>query len=217
VTKRINSALRAARAWALIGGPPCQAYSLVGRSRMQSTTNPDFEKDHRHLLYREYLRIVARHQPPVFLMENVEGLLSATHSGERIFHRILSDLHEPGKALAMHGRARLRYRLYAVGKAAQSSLIAGADSIPDPGSLLVQSEDYGIPQARHRVFVVGIRDAPTPRKPTAPIERLAGICAAFRFTPHHGTAAYRATVRGKPLRNGYDSRPHLAAGICHEF
>ena len=158
VTKRINAALGGARDWALIGGPPCQAYSLVGRSRMQSTTNPDFENDHRHFLYREYLRIVARHRPPVFLMENVKGLLSATHGGERIFHRILADLHEPGKALATHGRARLRYRLYAVGQATQSSLITGADSIPDPDSLLVRAEDYGIPQARHRVFVLGVRE-----------------------------------------------------------
>ena len=158
VTRRINLALNGARAWALIGGPPCQAYSLVGRSRMQSRINPQFESDHRHFLYKEYLRIVARHRPLVFLMENVKGLLSATHGGERIFHRILSDLHEPGKALRMHGRTRLRYRLYAVGQAAQSSLINRADSIPDPESLLVRSEDYGIPQARHRVLVLGIRE-----------------------------------------------------------
>jgi DNA (cytosine-5)-methyltransferase 1 len=58
----------------------------------------------------------------------------------------------------MHGRTRLRYRLYAVGQAAQSSLITGTDYIPDPDSLLVRSEDYGIPQARHRVFVLGIRE-----------------------------------------------------------
>ena len=157
VTKRINGALAGGHAWALIGGPPCQAYSLVGRSRMQSRTNPGFEKDHRHFLYREYLRIVAKHQPPVFLMENVKGLLSATHSGEKIFHQILSDLHEPGKALAMHGRRRLRYRLYPVGQSAQKSLISGVDTIPDPDSLVVRAEHHGIPQARHRVFVLGIR------------------------------------------------------------
>jgi len=158
VTKRINTALNGAPVWALIGGPPCQAYSLVGRSRMQSRTNPGFESDHRHFLYREYLRIVARHRPPVFLMENVKGLLSATHGGQKIFHRILSDLHEPGRALKMHGRTRLRYRLYPVGQTSQRSLIAGADFIPDPDSLVVRSEDFGIPQARHRVFVLGIRE-----------------------------------------------------------
>ncbi|MBV6417427.1 MAG: hypothetical protein CMLOHMNK_02127 [Steroidobacteraceae bacterium] len=159
VTRRIGQALRGASTWVLIGGPPCQAYSLVGRSRMQSRTNPGFESDHRHFLYREYLRIVARHRPPVFLMENVKGLLSATHGGQKIFHRILSDLHEPGRALKIDGRTtQLRYRLYPVGQTAQGSLIAGADFIPDPHSLVVRSEDFGIPQARHRVFVLGIRE-----------------------------------------------------------
>src|SRR6267142_3208833 len=58
--------------WLLIGGPPCQAYSLVGRSRIIGGEGMDvYEKDHRHFLYREYLRIIARHQPAVFIMENV--------------------------------------------------------------------------------------------------------------------------------------------------
>jgi len=158
VTKRINIALGEAERWALIGGPPCQAYSLVGRSRMQSRTNPEFEKDHRHFLYREYLRIVARHCPPVFLMENVKGLLSATHGGENIFPRILSDLHQPGRALRMRGRTRLTYRLFPLVEPAQRSLIDTAEIIEDPESLVVRAEQFGIPQARHRVFVLGIRE-----------------------------------------------------------
>lgn len=158
VSRRINQALAGSTAWALIGGPPCQAYSLVGRSRMQSRTNPEFESDHRHFLYREYLRIVARHRPPVFLMENVKGLLSATHGGERIFHRILSDLHQPGRALQMRSRSRLRYRLCALVAPTQRSLIDTADIIEDPESLVVRAERFGIPQARHRVFVLGLRE-----------------------------------------------------------
>jgi len=158
VTRRIKEALRGAPAWALIGGPPCQAYSLAGRSRMQSRSNPDFESDHRHFLYREYLRIVAGHAPPVFLMENVKGLISATHGGEKIFHRILSDLREPGRALSVPGRRHLRYRLYPLAQPAQATLTSEDNALPDPESLLVRAEDYGIPQARHRVFVLGIRE-----------------------------------------------------------
>lgn len=158
VSRRINQALDGSTAWALIGGPPCQAYSLVGRSRMQSRTNPEFEKDHRHFLYREYLSIVARHRPPVFLMENVKGLLSATHGGENIFPRILSDLHQPGRALKMRGRSRLRYRLSALVEPAQRSLIDTAGIIEDPENLVVRAEQFGIPQSRHRVFVLGIRE-----------------------------------------------------------
>lgn len=158
VSKRIKQALQGARLWALVGGPPCQAYSLVGRSRMQSRTNPDFEKDHRHFLYKEYLRIVARHRPPVFLMENVKGLLSASYGGEKLFHRILSDLCEPGRALQMRGRLKLRYRLYPVGQPIQSPLMSMKGAPPSSNSLVVRAEEYGIPQARHRIFVLGVRE-----------------------------------------------------------
>jgi len=44
--------------------------------------HPDFEKDERHSLYREYLKIIADHQPPVFVFENVKGLLSARLEGD---------------------------------------------------------------------------------------------------------------------------------------
>jgi len=173
VTRRIKEALDGAVAWALIGGPPCQAYSLAGRSRMQSRSNPDFESDRRHFLYREYLRIVAGHAPPVFLMENVKGLISATHGGEKIFHRILSDLREPGRALDIPGRSQLRYRLYPLARAGQAPLASDGNALPDPESLLVRAEDYGIPQARHRVFVLGIREdlrvVPRPLDRSSPI------------------------------------------------
>ena len=157
VTARITRELNGASVWALIGGPPCQAYSLVGRSRMQSRTNPEFEKDHRHFLYREYLRIVARHQPTVFLMENVKGLISATHGGEPIFRRILGDLQYPGRALGMRDRAGLAYNLHSVVEPNASLLRDTRSLIEDPQCLVVHAERFGIPQARHRVFVLGIR------------------------------------------------------------
>lgn len=43
VREAIGARLRSAKRWALVGGPPCQAYSIVGRSRM--TSQPDFEKE----------------------------------------------------------------------------------------------------------------------------------------------------------------------------
>lgn len=57
----------------VIGGPPCQAYSLVGRSR-----DPQCMKnDHRNYLYNHYLRIVKEFQPSFFVFENVPGIKSA--------------------------------------------------------------------------------------------------------------------------------------------
>ena len=71
--------------WVLIGGPPCQAYSLVGRARR--TNDGTFAEDKKHFLYREYLDILKRFKPAVFVMENVKGLLSAGHGGESMIQQ----------------------------------------------------------------------------------------------------------------------------------
>ena len=138
--------------WVLLGGPPCQAYSLAGRSRMKDM--PGFQSDPRHFLYREYLQVLADHQPPVFVMENVKGLLSATFNGESMFARILQDLRDPYQALGLTTRHRAKYRLYGLSpKGTQTSY----DDIPGSGDFLVRAERHGVPQARHRVFILGVR------------------------------------------------------------
>ena len=71
VRKIIDDRLAGQRKWVLMGGPPCQAYSMAGRSRMTGKKN--FDKDERHFLYKEYLKIIIDHRPPVFVMENVKG------------------------------------------------------------------------------------------------------------------------------------------------
>lgn len=78
IRKIVDERLKGNELWALVGGPPCQAYSLAGRSRMMGRL--DFEKDERHLLYLEYLRIISDHEPPIFVMENVKGLLRASNT-----------------------------------------------------------------------------------------------------------------------------------------
>ena len=55
----------------IIGGPPCQAYSIVGRGRK------DMSQDPRNLLYQQYLRVLRKYKPSLFVFENVPGLLSA--------------------------------------------------------------------------------------------------------------------------------------------
>jgi len=144
----ISERLAGSDRWALVGGPPCQAYSLVGRSRMMS--RPDFEQDERHTLYLEYLRIIADHRPPIFVMENVKGLLSATIEGKSAISRIVRDLQQPGRGI--RGAPNdLTYRLYSLSEGDM------ADAEVDPRLFVVRAEEYGIPQARHRMFIVGIR------------------------------------------------------------
>ncbi len=148
VQKLIQKRLQGCRKWALVGGPPCQAYSLVGRARMKG--NPEFEKDERHFLYREYLKIIVDHAPPVFVMENVKGLLSAKVDKQPVIYRILKDLSKPKKAVSDYENG-LSYKLYSLTKEGHVT-----EDI-DPADFLVKAEEYGVPQARHRMFIVGVR------------------------------------------------------------
>lgn len=123
--------------WVLIGGPPCQAYSLVGRSRRRA--DPTFAEDEKHVLYREYLHIIREFRPTVFVMENVKGMLSSKHDGGGIFQQILGDLRDPAPDLG--------YDVY-------SFTVPGDD--PAPQEFIIRSEFYGIPQKRHRVILLGV-------------------------------------------------------------
>ena len=87
----------------VIGGPPCQAYSLVGRARNKGIKGYRADKDERHFLYEEYLRVLWEMKPEVFVMENVKGILSSKVSGTPVFPTILADLKHPGKALGKIG------------------------------------------------------------------------------------------------------------------
>ncbi|SNR34959.1 DNA cytosine methyltransferase [Puniceibacterium sediminis] len=62
----------------LIGGPPCQAYSLVGRARSKGKAGYVPEQDERHYLFREYISVLDRLRPAAFVMENGKGMLSST-------------------------------------------------------------------------------------------------------------------------------------------
>lgn len=135
--------------WVLVGGPPCQAYSLAGRSRR--TGDPTFADDHKHTLYREYLAILRRFAPPIFVMENVKGMLSSRHEGGAIFSRILDDLRNPRRDLTYSIR----------------SFVVGT-SDPQPSEFVIRSENYGVPQKRHRVILLGVRSDIGPS--TAPLE-----------------------------------------------
>ena len=93
--QKMDKALGESQDFILIGGPPCQAYSLAGRSRMlglgnlkdakdhhnkarlQQTLSEEFYRDKRHTLYKEYLNIIKIYKPSIFVMENVKGLGSA--------------------------------------------------------------------------------------------------------------------------------------------
>lgn len=146
----------------LIGGPPCQAYSLVGRSRNKGNENYTPEDDKHHYLYREYLKTIAKYWPSIFVMENVKGLISATVKGECIFTNILHDLTDPASTLKnFKCKTRYKYKIYSFTKNVQYG-----DDNCKLKDFIIRAEDYEIPQARHRVFLLGVREDLGNRRPS---------------------------------------------------
>lgn len=160
--KRIREALGGSQDWLLIGGPPCQAYSIVGRSRRQEKVL-DEQKDERVGLYKQYLRILAVHNPAVFVMENVKGLLSAETQNSRVFAKILKDLANPVNAYYQDfGRNGIQlncpgYKIYSL-----AIRPTGFDEEGNPifkqKDFIIHAENYGVPQTRHRVILLGVRN-----------------------------------------------------------
>jgi DNA (cytosine-5)-methyltransferase 1 len=145
---------KAPRNWVLIGGPPCQAYSLLGRWRQKS--GEAFDNDARHFLYRQYLQIIADHQPPVFVMENVKGLLSTKVKSEGMAHKIFSDLRYPLAATGQGSKQDLEYRFFPLVR--KEGLLLGETTDEFfPEDFIVRAEEHGIPQARHRIIILGVR------------------------------------------------------------
>ena len=142
--------------WVLIGGPPCQAYSLAGRSRNRGKAEYKPEDDHRHFLYKEYLRIIQKYRPAVFVMENVKGILTASVGENKIFETILQDLSDPD--YATHSLVcGPKYRIHSL--TSPTSYSSGDDpSKIDVGNFVIRAENHGIPQARHRVILIGVRE-----------------------------------------------------------
>lgn len=110
----------------IIGGPPCQAYSLAGRIRDEH----GMKNDYRNYLFERYIDIVRHFKPKFFVFENVVGLLSAAPDGTLITDKIYSAFREAG------------YRV-----------------TPNFRDALFDVADYGIPQHRKRVIILGISES----------------------------------------------------------
>lgn len=153
---RLEKVLDASKPWVLIGGPPCQAYSLVGRARNRGIEGYQAENDPRHFLYREYLRIIQQRRPAVFVMENVKGILSSEVGGKRIFPQILQDLADPDMALGKTDSGP-KYKIFSLVTDDVFENLAARDSV-NPANYVIRAEEYGVPQARHRVILLGVSE-----------------------------------------------------------
>lgn len=146
--ERIRDVASSGDPWVLIGGPPCQAYSLVGRARNRGVVGYKAEDDHRHFLYLHYLKILKEYSPAAFVMENVKGILSSKVGGELMFPRILADLRAPGGR-----RGGPRYNILPLVEEEGASF-----DDEDGRRYILKAEELSVPQARHRVVLLGVRD-----------------------------------------------------------
>lgn len=107
----------------IVGGPPCQAYSLVGRARDKNGMVGD-SRNYLYLLYAEFLR---KYQPKYFVFENVIGLLSAKDKdGELYFDKMCQTFRECGYSVEYkklnakdYGVLQNRSRIILIGKRGQ--------------------------------------------------------------------------------------------------
>ncbi|MDX5388399.1 MAG: DNA cytosine methyltransferase [Alteromonadaceae bacterium] len=146
----------------VIGGPPCQAYSLVGRARNKGIKGYVAEEDHRHFLYKEYLKVLDLVQPDIFVMENVKGILTAKVNGESIFEKIREDLACPARAINSD-REAIEYVLLPFAHPLEDRNLIGGFKNKD---FVIRAEEFGVPQARHRVILLGVRKGLVPKELT---------------------------------------------------
>ena len=82
----------------IIGGPPCQAYSLIGRA----VKDDNMEDDPRNYLYKLYCRFLKKYKPKMFVFENVPGLLTA--NGGKHFENIKRYLRHVGYEIELNAK-----------------------------------------------------------------------------------------------------------------
>ena len=103
----------------IVGGPPCQAYSLAGRARKSMEGNP------KNYLFRYYIEFLKHYQPKCFVFENVIGLLSAADKNGNKYLKMMTD--------------------------------GFKDAGYTTSYKTINTKELGIPQARKRIIIIGVR------------------------------------------------------------
>lgn len=183
----------------LIGGPPCQAYSLVGRARQKNVPGFTTTGDQKHFLYLEYLRIVAKFKPALFIMENVKGILTSTVGGNVMFDQIRKDLANPSATIGGRRTGEQEYVLLPIH--VPEGELRDVDAVArDPSLFTIRAESHGLPQARHRVIIMGVRkDLADAAIAVAGLDELApvSISSALSGLPRLRSGLSRTTDSGE--------------------
>lgn len=167
----------------IIGGPPCQAYSIAGRIRDENGMRDDY----RNFLFESYMRLVRHYQPKLFVFENVPGILSAKPDGVTLVTELIrADIENAG------------YKIL--------------NNLRDAQFDLTQ---YGIPQKRKRVIIVGLRSDLYPNDQDVlkdfyenimPLqkENLSTVRDAIGDLPKFTPLSQQIKVKGKNINHTYN-------------
>lgn len=123
ISNGLNSIIKDSKIQVIIGGPPCQAYSIAGRIRDKD----GMKYDYRNYLFESYCRVLEKLKPDAFIFENVPGILSAKPNGYPIIDDIKSKFKD-----------------------------VGYEIIDNMKNTVIDLSDYGIPQNRKRVIILGL-------------------------------------------------------------
>lgn len=196
----------------IIGGPPCQSFSTVGQRIY----------DEKAMLYEEYLRILSIVRPKMFLFENVKGILSMKETfykineeGEILFQTTKNKEtgREHKKPIVDH------YGRYVIDiiqeKFANISNGFGYNIVKKT----LNAVDFGVPENRERVFIVGIRndldinwEYPSPKS-----SNKLTIKEAISDLPQVGEGENVSQYNSPPQNRYQELMRHNAQGITHHY
>jgi DNA (cytosine-5)-methyltransferase 1 len=174
----------------IIGGPPCQAYSLIGRARDSN----GMKGDERNYLYQYYSMFLARYRPKYFIFENVLGLLSAkdTH-GHKYLDAMKASFRDAGYEIAVN---RLSAEDYGVLQNRKRIIIIGkltCDSVDFP-----ELENYAPEVLVNEIF----KDLPK-------IKAGSGSASPCKTIPYYGEYLYKSKIKNDDIPiTWHESRPN---------
>jgi len=115
----------------LVGGIPCQSFSLIGPRSGFGRKIEKFRKDKRDKLYEHFLGIVEDIKPNIIVIENVKGILSKKNpNGRKIIEKLISDFEKIGYIFENENREKWN---------------------------LLNAANFGVPQKRERIILIGIK------------------------------------------------------------